>query len=213
MALFRFSYGQAWGIATLLAFVALHAAPLYAAQEADAAAQVAAKAAAHDAAVAKAAREVYHGDGIVVSDVFLREGDNCVSLTLTSKTEGLDALLSARTDIADKIVLIDQRMHRDVTKIELLPEKPLRLERGVACLILRGMKTQPKQGDVFSVDLTFDRAPAQTVVVKVVAAQSPVSTEKKDEKKPAPHSAASPVQPAVESPAEPSAEFEPKVNE
>lgn len=132
-------------------------------------ADAAAAAAQADKAVIDAAHATYHGKGIIVSDAFLEEGDNCVSMTLTSKTQGIDAVMGAATPVAGKVVLIDQRMHKDVPKIEMMPDVPLKIARGTVCLILRDMKTPPKAGEKFQITLKFDRAPSVIAQVKVVA--------------------------------------------
>ncbi len=116
----------------------------------------------------------YRGGGIVARNAFLEEGDNCISLTLDSKTIGMDAILEAKSDIAGSVMLIDQRMHKEVKKIEIWPDRPLTLKRGAACLILRDMRAQLAAGQQFKLTLAFENAPPIAVDVTVVVPQVPI---------------------------------------
>ena len=122
-----------------------------------------------------AAQPSFFENGISVERATLAEGDTCVALVLRSTHNGMDALTAANTDAAKQAVLIDHRMHRDVPKIEIWPDKPLELERGIACIILRELKRPLKAGDSFELKLVFERSAPLTVPVKVVAPSGPRS--------------------------------------
>lgn len=106
---------------------------------------------------------------ISVKNAHLTVGSNCVSMTLTNHAKLIDALVGAKTSIAEEIVLIDQGMHRDVPKIELLPTYPLKIEPGHGCIILRRITSLPKVGDTFKLTLIFSNARKKEVTVEVVA--------------------------------------------
>lgn len=129
-----------------------------------------------------AAKPVSVGE-ITADDARMIEGDHCVSMTLTNNGTMIDALLAVKTSIAGKVVLIDQRMHHDVQKIELLPKTPLKIEPGKACIILRSMATPLKAGDIFTIALSFEHAASITASVSVVSGDHP-SAAKKIEVKP-----------------------------
>jgi copper(I)-binding protein len=164
---------------------------------------------------------------VAAGNATLRADSNCVNLTMVSKGEGIESLLGASTSIAKTAVLIDQRMHRDVPRIELLPGKPVTLEDGGACIILRELK-RPAVGSAFPLTLVFAKAGNVTVNVKTIAGEAPIVTQtprpapqtpkvepkkdetpaKKDESAPATPAepAATPAAPATEPAAAPAAE-------
>lgn len=109
------------------------------------------------------------GGAVTVQKAVLLEGESCVRVVLTNTGKIIDALVGVSSSVAPKAVLVDQRMHRDVAKVELLPNIPLSIEPGASCIILRGANPLPKAGDNFAVELKFMRAPAQSVTVKVLA--------------------------------------------
>jgi copper(I)-binding protein len=115
---------------------------------------------------------------ITADHVRMIEGDHCVSMTLTNNGAMIDALLVAKTPIAEQAVLVDQRMHHDVQKIELLPKTPLKIEPGRACIILRNMPAPPKAGDTFTIALTFEHAASITASVSVVPGDHPAVAKK-----------------------------------
>jgi copper(I)-binding protein len=102
-------------------------------------------------------------------NAFLLHGTNCVSMALLNKGKIIDALVAAKTSVADGAVLIDQRMHRDVEKIEMLPNVPLTIAAGNACIILRDVKTELAAGDTFTMTLFFAKADPINVNVHVTA--------------------------------------------
>jgi copper(I)-binding protein len=93
---------------------------------------------------------------ISIENARLVEGDSCVSMNLTNHGTMIDALVRAHTAAASVTLLVDQRMHRDVTKIELLPKTLMKIEAGAACIITREFVVPPKAGDKLKFELTFE---------------------------------------------------------
>lgn len=124
----------------------------------------------------------------------LVEGSNCIGVKLTNHGKIIDALVKASSPIARQAVLIDQKMHRDVQKIELLPGIPNTLSPGMACIILRDYGATPKAGDRFLLNLEFLYAKPVAVEVMVEAAPEAKNPEVKPQAQPADK----PVEPAAE---------------
>lgn len=106
---------------------------------------------------------------ISIENARLMEGDSCVSMNLTNNGIMIDALLRAETKAAGLTLLVDQRMHRDVHKIELMPKVPLKIEAGKACIITHDFVVAPKAGDKLKYELTFEHGGKKEVIVNVIA--------------------------------------------
>ena len=113
----------------------------------------------------EAERDMVMAPGMVTSAVFMK---------LVNKGRQADRLVSAQTDVAEKVEIHETRMENEVMKMHHLPdglEIPARgevvLKPGSYHVMLIGLTSDLKVGDRFPVVLTFEKSGTMTVEAEV----------------------------------------------
>ena len=119
-----------------------------------------------------------HGDGVVVSDAYMRANTPtapAASAYMTIKSASGDRLIAATTDIARRVelhtILLDDdgiaRMQKVEGGIDVPAKGMAHLERGGDHVMLMGLSQALNQGDIIPVTLLFEKAGEITVDVVV----------------------------------------------